>query len=319
MGLILYIFLSLFVSSVLVWWYLQLKKNAEKYFIIVNNIGSILKEIRNIKSLYSGNNEKIIHDIDQAILFVDNVEKHYSVNTNYIFSKKLTSSETMYELCNDKLVHINEIIRIESELDVRRKKYNKNKRNGFYKKLLNKSNKIISNIDKKYPNLSNKYLIKFNSDYGYYKSNYIDSIKSLIDGCYEDMVCGDFKSIKSKLDDLDNVTIQLIAELKEPERLLDRVINAEYAINMYDVELNNNKGSLYYKVFYVIKNHKVDRTLANRWNGIKRRIINLKKKKLFSDDIIELSVIMTNIINDLSKLSSDITNIIKNKEYVSSE
>tara|TARA_R110000772_G_scaffold20466_5_gene56948 strand:+ start:105454 stop:106383 length:930 start_codon:yes stop_codon:yes gene_type:complete len=179
-----------------------------------------------------------------------------------------------------------------------------------YRMIFNKSLNILNLLEKKYDNkFVQKYLISFNSDFSNLRLNEINELTKLINISKKSYNSGNIGILRSEIENIKKIDCDIIIKLNEPNRLRDRFISSEDNIDQLENELVNKKGSLYYKVFYNIKNGKVSREDSDEWNIIKRNINNFKKSRLMSGDIIELNNKLNNIIDDLTELN----NIIKSK------
>jgi hypothetical protein len=172
-----------------------------------------------------------------------------------------------------------------------------------YRTTFNKSMKIINLLNDKYGNVVDKYLINFNKDYDIYKENEITILNNKIKEAtelYKNLNVNELDILFSEIVKLDN---EITIKLEEPQRLRDKFVKSEDNIDQMEINLENKKGSLYYKVFNYIKNNKVSKKDTEEWNKIKRHINTYKKNKIIKPDIIELGNKLNEIINDMSELN----------------
>lgn len=269
------------------------EENNRKIDVIVNNIKKEVNS-KSTDSYFNGLNTHI------NVLLQNTLNRDKKKNDHNVLMKV----DTIYcDLKRD--------LRIVEDFEKFKKGFSYRKRK--YRSIFNKSMTILNLLNEKYgENIVNKYITNFDTDFSNMKSNEISQLNKLIKNIYSkyyknyniDQLRSDFRKVK-------NIDTNIVTILTEPKRLRDKFLHSEDNIDQMENELVNKKGSLYYKVFNMIKVNKVSKEDTDEWNTIKKNINSFKKNRLLNKDVIEINKKIVNIINDLTELNKVISQNIK--------
>lgn len=300
------ILLSVILCSVILYiiykYYTENKKNKYIKSYNLNKVKEITENIFSVinhridKSYYHGLNNYITKLINNTHLNNSGKNDHskllMDIDTIYCDLKRDLRTLDEYDEFNDKFL------------------YRKRK----YRITFNKSIEILNLLEKKYnKEVIQKYLVNFDVDFSNLKINEINNLNKLIKSAkkfYNNYNINELTRIFNKIKYID---CGILTKLNEPSRLRDKFILSEDNIDQLENELVNKKGSLYYKVFNIIKNNKVSKEDTDEWNIIKRNINNFKKNRLLKIDVIELNTKLNTIIKNLTELNNDIMKDMKAK------
>jgi hypothetical protein len=235
---------------------------------------------------------------------IDNtISNIYKINNN---NKILIDIDSIY--CN-----LKKDLRILDEYNEFNDKFSYRKRK--YRMVFNKSMGIIGLLENKYDkDIVQKYLVSFDTDFSNTKINEVNELNKLNRNCKALYKRYSIYELTKLFNEIKRIDCNIITKLNEPSRLRDKFILSEDNIDQLENELTNTKGSLYYKVFNMIKVNKVSKEDTNEWNIIKRNINNFKRNKLLKIDVIESSNKLNSIINSLTDLNNTISINTKSKE-----
>lgn len=272
-------------------YYMKFQKNKSIKSYNLNKVSEITKNIhidvnnRVGKTYYHGLNNHITRLLKSTHDSNDSNKTLMDIDTIYCNLKRDLRTVEEYEEFNDKF------------------SYRKRK----YRMTFNKSIEILNLLEKKYTKeVVQKYLVNFDTDFSNIKINEINDLNKLNRSTKKLYTNYNIKELTKSFNQIKYIDCDILTKLNEPNRLRDKFILSEDNIDQLENELVNKKGSLYYKVFNIVKNNKVSKEDTDEWNIIKRSINSFKRNKLLKIDVIELSTKLNVIINNLTELNYNI-------------
>tara|TARA_R110000772_G_scaffold43995_1_gene101195 strand:- start:17927 stop:18790 length:864 start_codon:yes stop_codon:yes gene_type:complete len=270
---------------------MKFQKNKSIKSYNLNKVSEITKNIhidvnnRVGKTYYHGLNNHITRLLKSTHDSNDSNKTLMDIDTIYCNLKRDLRTVEEYEEFNDKF------------------SYRKRK----YRMTFNKSIEILNLLEKKYTKeVVQKYLVNFDTDFSNIKINEINDLNKLNRSTKKLYTNYNIKELTKSFNQIKYIDCDILTKLNEPNRLRDKFILSEDNIDQLENELVNKKGSLYYKVFNIVKNNKVSKEDTDEWNIIKRSINSFKRNKLLKIDVIELSTKLNVIINNLTELNYNI-------------
>lgn len=177
-----------------------------------------------------------------------------------------------------------------------------------YRMTFNKSLDIIELLEEKYgDSVVDKYLVNFDRDYSSIKNTEINDLNKLIRKSKNYFDVFDIDNLETYFKDIRKIHCDLMLKLEEPIRLRDKFISSEDNVSQLESELKNSSGTLYQKVFNIIKNNKVTKEDTDEWNRIKKMINSFKKNLILKKDVIDLNKKLNQIVTDLSDLNEELS------------
>lgn len=255
------------------------------------------------KQITKNINDEILGKIESS--YYDSMSKIISNEINEVYRKekgrKVDNFEKRFKMIDDIYCELKQNIRLIEEYEEFVDKFPYRKRK--YRMSFNNSVNIVNLLEEKYGDYVDKYITNFNSDFETIKGNDIQKLNKLVNESNEYYISYDIYQLKRIFNEIRKIDCDLYLKIDEPIRLRDKFIKSEDNIDQLENELVNVKGSLYHKVFDIIKNNKVSKSDIDEWNRIKRNINNFKKSKLLKSDIIDLNNKLNSIINDITELN----------------
>ena len=271
------------------------KKNKKKFQNTINIINNIHKSIT--KEIYERKGDNYYDNLKASYETIEykisNIPNKYSKN-NLIYLNNLLCMVDNYNIyLNKKLNQIDEFLYFNKHFNNRKRRY---------RKMFNKSIKVLNNLNEKYGEYTSTYINMFSEDYDFYKKNYIIFLNKYVKKCVAYVKEYDTKNLNNYFKDIKQIDTNLDIILNEPIRLQDKLSTLENIIEQTETEIKNNKGSLYNKTLNAIKNYKVTHTEVNQWNIIKKKINLYKKNRLMKEDVIKLHQDLIHIIDLMVEL-----------------